>query len=348
MNKAIKITGFIVLFFAGLGTLFKMLFWPLGNFMFALGIVVLLIGFLPLFGIHRFRTATGIAEKVAIVAGVIALMLFFQGYLFKIQHWPGAYPSIVTGMYLLCLLALPLYVFSEFRTSEKKVPEIIKMVFTALTAIVLMFFISVNYSRNILDTFTSVTMNQQLNSLSMEHIIAKYDTLIKADSNSDGELLRLNRQFAELNLFIGEIKTKLISEADGKSSVPEEFNNPDLIMAKDNTDVPNFVMIGSAIGSKYGKGVRLREKISELREHMISFIKSSDLPSKNEMISNIDELLSTQVRTIYGKSEPWEVYMFYNTPLIGTITLLNNIQNNIRTADLMLKSGLVFRTKNIH
>jgi gliding motility-associated protein GldM len=85
------------------------------------------------------------------------------------------------------------------------------------------------------------------------------------------------------------------------------------------------------------KGEEVRKRINETREQLLSLVKEDDQP-------RIKTDLYTNDFTENGESKKWESVMFEQTPAAAVVTLLTEIQNDVRSTEAqvldILKEGI--------
>lgn len=57
-------------------------------------------------------------KKTVFILGYISLVVISTGFLFKLQHWPGANVMTATGILFLNFIYLPLLFIDKYRTSK--------------------------------------------------------------------------------------------------------------------------------------------------------------------------------------------------------------------------------------
>ena len=121
--------------------------------------------------------------------------------------------------------------------------------------------------------------------------------------------------------FIDSLKLEIVRLADGPEG---DVNN---IRNRDNLDASSELML-SANGK--GKGKLLRARIDQYRQFVTSFLED---PEKRQ---NLETALSTTPPKTAGiemNKKSWEETMFENMPTIAAITLLTQLQNDVRYAE---------------
>ena len=105
-----------------IGVLIKILHWPEGNLLFFLGIALINFLLIPMIMI---RTKQLSINKPLLFTGLISLMVFLTGLIFKIQHWPGASNLLGLGSIALVFVFIPMYYQKEIKKAEKIRPDFI-------------------------------------------------------------------------------------------------------------------------------------------------------------------------------------------------------------------------------
>lgn len=105
MKQKIYTSGLVITSIIFLGALFKINHWPGGGQLLILGIVMLVMVFLPLALRNHYRNEGGRKNLLLYVVTWLTCFVVFGGMLFKLMHWPGA------GIALLIALPFPYVVF---------------------------------------------------------------------------------------------------------------------------------------------------------------------------------------------------------------------------------------------
>lgn len=105
MKQKIYSLGLINTSIIFLGALLKINHWPGGGQLLIIGIVMLVMAFLPLALRNHYRTDGGSKNLLLYLVTWLTCFVVFGGMLFKMMHWPGA------GIALLIALPFPYVVF---------------------------------------------------------------------------------------------------------------------------------------------------------------------------------------------------------------------------------------------
>jgi hypothetical protein len=122
MTTTLRISGIGAAFFLLVGSLFKVMHWPGAGASFILGAFLLVVLFLPITFIMRYKTAdTGNRSMLLNIIGAACGIFLAGGITFKMFHWPMASIMYYTGIALLLFGYVPVYVISVYKNSLNKV-----------------------------------------------------------------------------------------------------------------------------------------------------------------------------------------------------------------------------------
>lgn len=122
-QKMKKLTYFLGLAAAILllfGAVSKHMHWPGAGIELTSGLLIIILGFLPLYFIVTYREQTEKKNIIYPITGYVTIAVLLTGAVFKIQHWPAA--GIVTniGLAILIIGFVPLYTVNAFQKVKKK------------------------------------------------------------------------------------------------------------------------------------------------------------------------------------------------------------------------------------
>ena len=101
------------------GVTFKLLRIPFGPDLFIVGFLTLLLVFIPLLAIDRYKVALSktISVKTKIILGVVAAIITGLSGLFKLMHLQGADLLLMIGTFIFTFGFLPFYFFTMYKKS---------------------------------------------------------------------------------------------------------------------------------------------------------------------------------------------------------------------------------------
>lgn len=210
--------------------------------------------------------------------------------------------------------------------------KMINMMYLMLTAM-----LALNVSKEVLNAFVivneSITKTNELFYDKNKSVYALFEKQYLINPGKVGtwkeKADKLHTMADDLYKFIESLKIRIVETSDGKKAeaIKDGVLHAELINSKDNTDAPAQIMIGDG-----GKGAarELKSKIEELRKVSLSFIDKKDVA----VIHSIEDGLNTSPpKAKEGVTESWESAHFEHWPLMGVITILSGLQNNIRNAE---------------
>lgn len=153
MKKITYQFGLVSAILVIVGSIFKKLHWPGSGVLLTVGILLVVLGFLPLYFRSSYREQPEKKNPVYGVVGYITLALLLAGALFKIMHWPGANVMIYVSTGFLIIGFVPLYVVNVFQRSGKENVILPYIVMVLIGISIIMLFATIRMSRYNLDTY---------------------------------------------------------------------------------------------------------------------------------------------------------------------------------------------------
>lgn len=336
MKKLLYILGFTSVFFITLGTLFRLMHWPGASLTLLFGNILFGVLFIPLFCVNGLLTADTPLLKIAFGSGFFSISGIFTGVFFKVMHWPGASQILIFSTILFLFITLPFYTISSSKNLNMKFRDFIFLVFFAVIANLFLLFYGLNYTRPIFDTFikleeTLISNKNNIERLNSNYYLTfdKFNMLSNVNNNS---ILKLKKGADELISYIEELKIEVITIAEGQES-PGIYDHT-AIFAIDNYDIPNEVFFGK------NNADILKKAISEYNDLILEIYDLNEGDNVEEFKKYLIKLAPPYTFR-YHSNVDWSEFMFYNTPLIGVITLLTSIELEIRNSENFLLEELI-------
>lgn len=119
MKKLMFLIGFIGSLTLTAGVTFKLLSMPWGTELYTIGFLTLLLIFIPLLAIDRYKGAISkaISEKLKIILGSVAAIITGLSGLFKLMHLQGADLLLMLGAFIFAIGFLPIFFFTMYKKS---------------------------------------------------------------------------------------------------------------------------------------------------------------------------------------------------------------------------------------
>ncbi len=119
MKKLMYTIGFLGAISLTAGVVFKLFWYPGANILFTIGLVTLLLVFIPLVAFDRYKVAVSkaISIRLKIVLGAIAAVIAGLSGIFKILHLQGADTLLGTAAIVFAFGFLPFLFFTMYKKS---------------------------------------------------------------------------------------------------------------------------------------------------------------------------------------------------------------------------------------
>ncbi len=116
MKRIIYLFGFITLFFISTGIMFKILHWPGGADLMLISpfLVMVLSAILFLNSLRHWKSHSRM-YNTRVVTGFVSALLIGDGIIFKLLHFPWGAFQVVTGVFLLNLVYLPILFYGLYK-----------------------------------------------------------------------------------------------------------------------------------------------------------------------------------------------------------------------------------------
>jgi hypothetical protein len=213
---------FISAFFTGtsfiIGILFKIQHWPGGGFILLLGTLSGILLFIPALLLDRMNDKENKAKRPVYIVGAAGFVFVVAGMLFKIQHWPLATLFMVTGIFLLCFLAFPMFTRLTWKEESHINSMFIFMVIGFLLIIVPGAMVNLNLQHSYQDYYYRNNSQQTF----MTNYLFR-NNRVKAsmlDSLSYLKAEQLHDRTRGVLAVISNIQVKMVQEAEGEPGKP--------------------------------------------------------------------------------------------------------------------------------
>ena len=315
------------------GVLFKINHWPKADLLFFLGVGIITVILIPL--ILLLQTKKTNLNKATFTIGLISLMIFLSGMVFKLQHWPGASFLLITGSIFLVLAFVPLYYVHKVSKSEKIRIDFIFGIIALTHFIVLSFLLNMLTGNNVL-----LDVNYQENSFKSTATYLEQSSN-KLVANSTNKLItQLVEQADIINNELDEIKVIIIQTQNDINKPQAENMLKTGIKHNGKETIVNYLLIENNPKLLLKK---LKADIDVFKDYYNMIM--TDSLHKN---STIIQLLDTDTKKSHytGIIQSWEDYLFNNIPPSVAINRLTFLQYNIRLAENRALSALVNNHKS--
>jgi gliding motility-associated protein GldM len=215
--------------------------------------------------------------------------------------------------------------------SAKDTPrqKMIGMMYLVLTAL-----LALNVSKDILDAFVVVNKGLENTNLNFtghnDQLYSEFDLAKTVDPNRVTPNWKLaqqvKKQSVELTDFIDKLQKQLIAKTEGIPQLMADTMQMANIDGKDKYDVPTNILIGDSEDGSKGASRELKNRLNEYKAKLTDFILPVDRKNVKIDINTSDPIHSEE-------NENWEMYNFYNRPLVASITILSKLKNDVKNAE---------------
>ena len=229
--------------------------------------------------------------------------------------------------------------------------KMIGMMYLFLTAM-----LAINVSKSILDAFVVVNDSLEVTNATFESKNDIMYTQLEAARANDPKAIpfyeaskEVQKLANEMVAYILDLRGGVLNEAEPIISV-EDGKTIDLskVMAKDDYDTPTRYFVGLTEDAANGKARELKEKLAAYRDALINIMKNDNikLHDKVGIIEGLGNLgLNTSDPTELDPDHPeknrWETAKFFHMPLAAAITILSQMENQVKNAEATILSKLL-------
>ena len=217
-------SAIIILF----GAISKRMHWPGAGIELTLGLLVIILGFLPLFFIVTYREQSEKKNIIYPIVGYLTIAVLLTGAVFRIQHWPAARTVTNIGLVILIVGFLPLYVVNVFHRVKKGKISLayIIMLLVGVAIVVLMF--NVKFSKEALDTYREeAILNRDRIALTQNHNLDLIEEARQLEHTSIDQIEMIHEHSSELQTMIDNMIEDLLTSINESGASLEEVRNID-------------------------------------------------------------------------------------------------------------------------
>ncbi len=118
MKQKLYILGVVNVLIVFTGILFKINHWPAAGIMLIIGLLSLVLIFLPMALIDHYKGVCDRKNKLLHIITWLTSFVVFTGMLFKIMHWPGAGPLMAIAIPFPFILFLPVFLITTSKVKN--------------------------------------------------------------------------------------------------------------------------------------------------------------------------------------------------------------------------------------
>lgn len=313
--KLAHVSGFIAGFLVSISFLFKIQHWPATSIIMLVGILVTGLIFLPAVFVDKIKSAVSGKQRMIYLIGWLGSFIYLTGFLFKVNHWPGASILLISGSLIFLVIAFPMYVFNKYKNDESVSASFIFITVAVVWIIIPTMLISLNISRDALKGFTEI---QDLTTYHIQYVTSKnnrlYEKLHTTSVSGTGSVKSLIENTKKHSDEVFEYVERVKRDINGVSeSSSESYGISNIMFGKDND----------------GEARKIKEKIANYRSYLISV-----LGNNQSKVRIIESILSTKEQeNSSDEYKTWEDYHLKGAKLITAFNKLSWLQDNVRIAE---------------
>lgn len=326
------ISGFFAAFLFSLGVLFKIMHWPGAKIALVGAGLVAIILFAPALFINQVRHSTNRTKKIALIIAFIGAIVYFAGFLSKLNNWHVGPLLSIVGVTLLIAIAFPFFAMAHFKEREYVSNSFIFVCFALMWIVLPTMLLSLKNARDPMELHQRSGISTGIYSNFLENQNVRiYNKLTETSSTADSiNIKNMRTQSEQLIAYLHSVKAKIINQTLGTSYdyvTIKHFNVNDMT-TQGNYKVCYAILINE------GEALRIKDKLNQFRE----FIFKSNLDSSAKAI--ISDILTTSAPTnVPDFVNTWEKYYLLGSNSIITSNNISAIAENTLNAEhIALKS----------
>jgi hypothetical protein len=312
MKQKIYILGVVTALIVFSGIIFKIEHWPAAGILLTIGLVTLVLVFLPLALISHYKCEGCRQNLLLHIVTWLTCFVVFVGILFKIMHWPFAGTILTIAFIFPYVVFLPVFLVTTSKNKNFNIYNIVFLLLLLATNSVFSALLSLNVSaERIRDSYN---LSRQYNQVGKV-----LDQLPANDSKS-----RIALKIDEALKVVDEYKDLILS-SEGTS--PEQYNDAGNLLRPD--------LRGAAIQSLSTTGnAKVGEELDNSLKALVKEI--SNTPECAELKKAIPVILD--LRQQY-EDEPLLIWHNITNTLSWTLIYLDGLETNLKMLEATASSN---------
>lgn len=322
MKQKIYTLGLILTSIIFLGALLKINHWPGGGHLLILGIVMLVMIFLPLALRNHFRTEGGRKNLLLYIVTWLTCFVVFGGMLFKMMHWPGAAIALLIALPFPYVVFLPVFLVVTSRDKNFSIHNTVAMLFLLAGISISSAMLSLNVSKERMDDSMRLSASYNRVEAVLDEIQAS-DGKASGGQTSDGQASVVNK-IDELLGIIDDYQRKIFS-VNGMSE--EDWNNdPRLFPFPEKASIADKALFIGGKNPTYD--TRLQTGLGDIVSELRNSAEDEQIASKIPKIFNFFETP--------GDDLGWTQGTFVVSPRVWSLIYLDGLETNLK----LIRAGI--------
>ncbi|MRR22422.1 hypothetical protein EG830_05515 [bacterium] len=312
MKQKIYSLGLINTSIIFLGALLKINHWPGGGQLLIIGIVMLVMIFLPLALRNHFRTEGERKNILLYIVTWLTCFVVFGGMLFKMMHWPGAGIALLVALPFPYVVFLPVFLIVTSRDRNFSIHNTVAVLFLLAGTSISSALLALNVSKERIDD--SMRLSRSYN---------RIETVLDEFPAPAGQTPVRNK-IDELLGIIDDYQRRIFS-VEGMSE--EEWNNnPWTFPRPEAGSVLDKALITSGENPTYD--TRLQTGLGDLVRELQKSAANEEVAGNIPLIFDYKESP--------GESPDWTKGMFMVPPRVWSLIYLDGLETNLK----LIRAGI--------
>lgn len=312
MKQKIYTVGLITTSIIFLGALLKINHWPGGGQLLILGVVMLVMAFLPLALRNHYRTEGEGKYLLLYIVTWLTCFVVFGGMLYKLMHWQGAGIALLIALPFPYVVFLPVFLFVTSKDKDFSIYNTIAVLFLLAGTSISSALLGLNVSKERLDD----TMRLSRTYNRVETVLDK----LPADAGQASTKDKIDELLGIIDDYQHRIfSVEGMSEKDWNND-PWAFPRPEAASILDKALVMD--------GKNPSYDTRLQAGLGDLVSELQKSAANEEIASRIPLIFDFYETPDN--------SPDWTKGMFMVIPRVWSLTYLDGLETNLK----LLRAGL--------
>jgi hypothetical protein len=311
MKQKIYTLGLITTAIIIIGAFLKLMHWPGGGQLLVLGIVMLMMAFIPLALRNHYRTAGEKKNLSLYIVTWLTCIVVFGGMLYKVMHWPGAGIALIVALPFPYVVFLPVFLTVTSRDKNFSINDTVAILFLLAVVSVFSALLALNVSKERLD-----------DSMSLSRSYHRLETVLDEIPAPAGQVPVINK-IDELLSIINDYQDRIFS-SEGMTE-QKWIEDPLSFPRPEKTSIANKTLYIGGKNPTYD--TRLQAGLGDLVSKLQESAANEEIASKIPLIFDFYETPDDKLGWTQGK--------FVVIPRAWSLIYLDGLETNLK----LLKAG---------
>ena len=312
MKQKIFTLGLVITSVIFLGALLKINHWPGGGQLLILGVVTLVMVFLPLALRNHYRTEGERKNLLLYIVTWLTCFVVFGGMLFKMMHWPGAGIALLIALPFPYVVFLPVFLAVTSKDKNFSIHNTVAILFLLAGTSISAALLALNVSKEKID-----------DSMLLSRTYNRVEIVLDEITPAAGQAPVTNK-IDELLGIIDDYQRRIFLVAG--MSEEEWNNNPWSFPRPETASIMDKALITDRENPTYD--TRLQNGLGELVRELQKSATGEETAGKIPLIFNFFETPDD--------APGWTKGMFMVPPRVWSLIYLDGLETNLK----MIRAGI--------